>query len=66
MLQHSCRKDPTSGGSRQQSKEARTREAGFFQQIVLRERRYADLGHLLPLFHIELAVEPGVSALTRG
>ena len=25
--------------------------------------RYADLGHLLPMFHIEPAVEPGVSAL---
>ena len=29
----------------------------------LRERRYANLGHLLPMFHIERAVKPGVSAL---
>ena len=32
----------------------------------MRERRYANLGHLLPMFHIEQAVEPGVSALPHG
>jgi hypothetical protein len=41
-------------------------EAGFFLRIVLRERRYANLGHLLPMFPIERAVKPGVSALPRG
>ena len=46
--------------------EARTKEAGFFSQIRVGERRYTDLGHLLPMFPIEPAVEPGVSALTLG
>jgi hypothetical protein len=31
--------------------------------VFLRERRYANLGHLLPMFPIERAVKPGVSAL---
>ncbi len=31
--------------------------------MFLRERRYADLGYLLPMFPSEPAVEPGVSAL---
>jgi hypothetical protein len=44
--------------------EARTREAGFKKQIVSFEGRYADLSHLLPMFYIEPAVEPGVPALT--
>ena len=30
------------------------------------ERRYANLGHLLPKANIEQAVEPGVSALPVG
>ena len=30
------------------------------------ERRYANLGHLLPMFPIERAVQPGVSALPCG
>ena len=41
-------------------------EAGFFLRVFLRERRYANLGHLLPMFHIERAVKPGVSALPLG
>jgi hypothetical protein len=49
--------------SRQENEEARTREAGFSLQIVSREGRYADPGHLLPMFYKELTVEPGVSAL---
>ncbi len=40
--------------------------AGFFLRVVLRERRYANLGHLLPMFPIERAVKPGVSALPLG
>ena len=43
--------------------EARTIKAGFSLQDLLRERRHAKLGHLLPMFPIEQAVEPGVSAL---
>jgi hypothetical protein len=35
--------------SSQESEEARTSEAGFFLQVFLRERRYANLGHLLPI-----------------
>jgi hypothetical protein len=31
-----------------------------------RERRYADRGHRLPMYSIEPAVEPGVSALAHG
>ena len=31
--------------------------------VFVRERRYADLGYLLPMFPSEPAVEPGVSAL---
>jgi hypothetical protein len=50
----------------QEIEEARTQEAGFSQQIFLRERHYADLGHLLPMFYIEPAVEPGVLALSVG
>ena len=46
----------------QENKEARTLETGFF----LRERRYANLGHLLPMFYIERAVKPGVSALPHS
>ena len=41
-------------------------EAGFFLRVFLRERRYANLGHLLPMFPIERAVKPGVSALPLG
>jgi hypothetical protein len=34
----------------QESEEARTEEAGFFlRHVFLRERRYADLGNLLPM-----------------
>jgi hypothetical protein len=34
----------------QESEEARAKEAGFFlRHVFLRERRYADLGNLLPL-----------------
>jgi hypothetical protein len=33
-------------------------KAGF-----CRERRYANLGHLLPMFYIGRAMKPGVSAL---
>ena len=43
-----------------------TVKAGFSLQVVVRERRYANLGHLLPMFHIERAVGPGVSALPYG
>jgi hypothetical protein len=32
----------------------------------LRERRYANRGYLLPMFHFEPAIEPGVSALPVG
>ena len=39
----------------QENKEARTLEAGFF----LRERRYANLGHLLPTVYFGRAVKPG-------
>ena len=35
-------------------------------RVFPRERRYAELGHLLPMFHIERAVKPGVSALPLG
>jgi hypothetical protein len=49
------------------NEEARTLEAGFFKRLYfLRERRYADLGYLLPMFYVELAIEPGVSALPAG
>ena len=41
-------------------------KAGFSLQDLMRERRYANLGHLLPMSHIERAVEPGVSALPLG
>lgn len=37
--------------------------AGFSLQDSTQERRYANLGHLLPMFPIERAVKPGVSAL---
>ena len=37
------------------NEEARTTRAGFSNRIVLRERRYAYLGYLLPLFQIEPA-----------
>jgi hypothetical protein len=48
----------------QENEEARTEEAGFFlRHVFLRERRYADLGNLLPMLFVEPAVEPGVSAL---
>jgi hypothetical protein len=40
-------------------------EAGFSLQDFLRERRYANFGHLLPMFHIGRAVKPGVSALSH-
>ena len=39
---------------------------GLLETCFFRERRYADLGHLLPMFYNELAVEPGVTALTLG
>ena len=39
------------------------KEAGFSPRDFQRERRYANLGHLLPMFYIERAVKPGVSAL---
>ncbi len=32
-------------------------EAGFFLRVFLRKRRYANLGHLLPMFPIERAVK---------
>ena len=36
--------------SAQESEEARAEEAGFFlRHVFLRERRYADLGNLLPM-----------------
>jgi hypothetical protein len=38
-------------------------KAGFSFQDFLKERRYANLGHLLPMFPIGRAVKPGVSAL---
>ena len=38
----------------------------FLSRVFPRERRYADLGYLLPMFPIELAVKPGVSALPLG
>jgi hypothetical protein len=51
----------------QESEEARAEEAGFsLRHVFLRERRYADLGNLLPMFIVEPAVEPGVSALPVG
>jgi hypothetical protein len=40
------------------NKESSTVKAGF-----CRERRYANLGHLPPMFQIGQAVKPGVSAL---
>ena len=39
---------------------------GLPLRVFLRERRYANLGHLLPMFPIERAVKPGVSALPLG
>ena len=45
------------------NEEARSIKAGFSLQNLLWERRYANLGHLLLMFPIEQAVEPGVSAL---
>ena len=44
------------------NEEARTVKAGFSFQDLWREGRYANLGHLLPIFPIERAVKPGVSA----
>ena len=41
-------------------------EAGFLLRVFSRERRYADLGYLLPMFPIGPAVKPGVSALPLG
>ena len=41
-------------------------EAGFLLRVFPLERRYANLGHLLPTFPIERAMEPGVSALPRS
>ena len=40
------------------NEEARSIKAGF-----CRERRYANLGHLLPIVYFGRAVKPGVSAL---
>ena len=40
------------------NEEARSFKAGF-----CRERRYANLGHLLPIVYFGRAVKPGVSAL---
>jgi len=51
----------TAVGSR--NEEARSMKAGFSLRIVVRERRYAELGNLLPMSSIEPAVKPGVSAL---
>jgi hypothetical protein len=53
-------------GEGARNEEARAREAGFSRHVFLSKRRYADLGYLLPMFYIEPAVEPGVSALTLG
>ena len=50
-------------GVGQENEEARSMKAGFSLQKIVRERRYANLGHLLPMFPIERAVKPGVSAL---
>jgi hypothetical protein len=47
----------------QENEEARSVKAGFSLQDLSRERRYAKRGHLLPMFPIEQAMEPGVSAL---
>jgi len=57
-----------SGQAKKQPKneEARSVKAGFSLQFVVRERRYAKLGNLLPMFYIERAVEPGVSALPHS
>ena len=38
----------------EENKEARSIETGF----SCRKRRYANLGHLLPMFYIEQAVNP--------
>ena len=48
-----CRLLRTQPARLQENKEARKLEAGFF----LRERRYANLGHLLPMFPIGPAVK---------
>jgi len=54
---------PSAGPDGQENEEARAMKAGFSFQDLLKERRYAKLGYLLPMFPIEQAVEPGVSAL---
>jgi len=45
-------------GKNLRNEEARSIKAGF-----CRERRYANLGHLLPIVYFGRAVKPGVSAL---
>jgi hypothetical protein len=50
----------------EKKQEALIKDAGFLLQIAVRERWHAELGNLLPMFHIERAVEPGVSALPHG
>ena len=61
----SRRPEPVAGDpGPQKKKPAPKRRASH--QVVLRKRRYADLGHLLPMFSIEPAVQPGVSALPLG
>jgi hypothetical protein len=35
-------------------------------RVILREKRYAELGYLLPMFYIEQAVKPGVPDLPLG
>jgi hypothetical protein len=48
------------------NEEARSIKAGFSLQALLRQRRHAELGNLLPMYSIEPAVKPGVSALSLG
>ena len=54
------------GGIAVQEQEPAHEEAGFLDRVFPRERRYAELGYLLPMFYFEPAVEPGVSALPLG
>ncbi len=39
-----------------ETEEARTQEAGFFKLVFPKERRYAELGSLLPFPNVEPAV----------
>ena len=57
---------PGCNGGIKKPKKPALGEAGFLNHVFLRERRYADHGHLLPRANVGQAVEPGVAALPLG